>query len=41
MANENSFFGKWSRRDLLKGLGGIPYGRRVVCRCQTGRFLET
>lgn len=24
MANENSFFGKWSRRDLLKGIGGIP-----------------
>ena len=24
MANENSFFGRWSRRDMLKGLGGIP-----------------
>ena len=24
MANENSFFGRWTRRDMLKGLGGIP-----------------
>ena len=24
MANDNSFFGKWNRRDMLKALGGIP-----------------
>ena len=24
MAKQNSFFGRWSRRDMLKGLGGIP-----------------
>ncbi len=24
MANDNNVFGKWTRRDMLKGLGGIP-----------------
>jgi predicted dehydrogenase len=24
MANDNNFFGKWTRRDMLKSLGGIP-----------------
>jgi predicted dehydrogenase len=24
MANEDSIFSKWSRRDILKGLGGVP-----------------
>ena len=24
MANDNDIFKKWSRRDMLKGLGGIP-----------------
>ncbi len=34
MTNDNSNFGKWSRRDMLRGLAGIPIlGIRVVCRC--------
>jgi hypothetical protein len=24
MANDNNYFGKWNRRDILKALGGIP-----------------